>query len=211
MKIKFYYARYSGAMAVRILIHELNLPCDFIAVNNKSLKTENNEDFLTINPKGILPTIITEDNLVLTENQVIQQYLADKYGAKHGSLLPLTSDFKRYQVLEWLNYCRVDLYNIYALLINKDIPKDLKESLFKPMLQKKLIYPNTSLQDKSYLMGDKFTIADCYLFVILVLIKDPSKDLKIDLSEFSNLEKYFSLLKQRPSIATSLQEQNLIF
>ena len=208
MKLKLYYARSSGSLAVRILIHELNLSCDFIAVTQRTHMTENKEDFLTINPKGVLPTLITEQNLVLTENQVIQQYLADTYAAQHGMqyLLPPTNDFKRYQILEWLNYCRVELHNIYSLLITSEIPKDLKEQFFKPMFKKKLEYPNIALEHKQYLMGNDFTIADIYLFVILIWLKD----LHIDIAEFPHLEKYFLLLKQRPSITLSLKEKNML-
>ncbi len=208
MNLKLYYARSSGSLAVRILIHELDLPCDFIAVNMKAKKTETGEDFLTINPKGVLPTIVTEDNIVLTENQVIQQYLADTYGPQYNlqHLLPPTTDFKRYRVLEWLNYARVELHNICSLLLNPDIPKELKEQTFKPMLQNKLAYPNTELANKHYLMGDNFTIADCYLFTILVWLKD----FKINIADFPNLEKYFLFLKQRPSIEKSLIEKNML-
>ena len=208
MKLKLYYARSSGSLAIRILIHEIGLMCNFIAVTQKTHMTEFGEDFLTINPKGILPTLITEQGTVLTENQVIQQYLADQYAAQYNMphLLPPTNDFKRYQILEWLNYVRVELHNVYSLLINPDLPKDLKEKLFKPMLKNKLNYPNTMLADKIYLIDNHFTIADAYLFVILIWLKD----VQIDIEEFPNLKKYFTLLKERPSIELSLKEKNML-
>ena len=208
MKLKLYYARSSGSLAIRILIHEIGLMCNFIAVTQKTHMTEFGEDFLTINPKGILPTLITEQGTVLTEKQVIQQYLADQYAAQYNMphLLPPTNDFKRYQILEWLNYARVELHNVYSLLINPDLPKDLKEKLFKPMLKNKLNYPNTMLADKIYLIDNHFTIADAYLFVILMWLKD----VQIDIEEFPNLKKYFTLLKERPSIELSLKEKNML-
>jgi len=208
MKLKLYYARSSGSLAIRILIHEIGLMCDFIAVTQKTHMTESGEDFLTINPKGILPTLITEQGTVLTENQVIQQYLADQYAAQYNMphLLPPTNDFKRYQILEWLNYARVELHNVYSLLINPDLPKDLKEKLFKPMLKNKLNYSNTMLADKIYLIDNHFTIADAYLFVILIWLQD----VQIDIEEFPNLKKYFTLLKERPSIELSLKEKNML-
>ena len=208
MKLKLYYARKSGSLAVRILMHELDLSCEFIAVTQKTYMTEHKENFLTINPKGRLPALITENNMVLTESQVIQQYLADQYAAQHNmpDLLPPINDFRRYQVLEWISFIRVDLHNLYLLLINSEVPKDLKKNHFQPMFIKKLEYPNKALENKQYLMGDIFTIADGYLFVILTWLQD----LEINISDFPNLEKYFLLLKQRPSIALSLKEKNLM-
>lgn len=208
MKLKLYYARSSGSLAVRILIHELNLSCDFIAVTQKTHMTADNKDLLTLNPKNRLPVLITEDNKILTESQVIQQYLADQYASQNNlpDLLPPPNDFKRYQILEWISYIRVEFHNLYALLMNHDIPQDLKEKLFKPMFKEKLKHPNQALESKQYLMGNTLTIADTYFFVILIWLKD----VKIDISEFPNLEKYFLFLKQRPSIDLSLKEKNML-
>ena len=66
MKLKLYYARNSGSFVARIIIHELNLPCDFIAVTQKTLITELNENFLKINPKGRLPVLVTENGEIIT-------------------------------------------------------------------------------------------------------------------------------------------------
>lgn len=209
MTLKLYYARSSGSLSARILIHELNLSCEFIAVNQKTHMTANDEDLLTINPKNRLPVLITEDNQVLTESQVIQQYLIDHYGLQYNMidlLPPPNNDLKRYKILEWVSFIRVDLHNLYFLLLNPDIPEDLKENIFKPMFKEKLKYPNQVLETKQYLTGNDFTIADIHMFVILVWLKD----IKINITEFSNLDKYFLFLKQRPSIKQSLQEKNML-
>ena len=112
--------------------------------------------------------------MVLTESQVILQYLADQYATQRDlpDLLPPINDFKRYQVLEWISFIRVDLHNLYLFLNNSEIPKELKESYIKPTFIKKLEYPNKALENKQYLMGDIFTIADAHLFVILTWLKD---------------------------------------
>ena len=45
MKLKLYYARKSGSLAARIIIHELDLSCEFIAVTQKTHMTEKKKIF----------------------------------------------------------------------------------------------------------------------------------------------------------------------
>lgn len=207
MKLKLYYSRNSGSFVTRIIIHELNLPCDFIAVTQKTFMTELNENFLQINPKGRLPVLITEDNMKITENQVILQYLIDTYAAQREMqyLLPSINNPARYQILEWVSFIRIDLHYNFYLLHNSNIPKELKENIFLPTLKQKLNYPETMLNNKQYLVGNNFSIADAYLFVILVWLKD----VQIDIKQFANLDKFYLLLKERSSIKLSMKEKNM--
>lgn len=207
MKLKLYYARNSGSFVTRIIIHELNLPCDFIAVTQKTLITELNENFLKINPKGRLPVLIAENGTIITENQVILQYLIDTYAAQREMqyLLPSTNIPERYQILEWVSFIRLDLHYNFYLLNNGEIPKELKESLFKQTFKQKLKYPEAMLNSKQYLVGSNFSLADAYLFVILVWLKD----VQIDIIDYPNLDKYYLFLKERPSIQLSMKEKNM--
>ena len=55
-------------------------------------------------------------------------------------------------------------------------------------------------------MGDQFTIADAYLFVVLSWLAY----VKIDITEWPNLKRYFEELKQRKSIQASLKQEGLL-
>src|SRR5688572_12009519 len=106
--MKLYYSKGACSLAVRIILHEIGAACEFEAVDLATKKTETGMDFLKINPKGAVPTLILDDKAILTENAVIQQYLAEKYHATQ--LLPPLGDMKRYRVLEWLNFISTDLH-----------------------------------------------------------------------------------------------------
>src|SRR5690349_3300917 len=106
--MKLYYSKGACSLAVRIALHELGIPCEFEAVDLKAKKTEKGADFFKINPKGAVPTLVLDDHTVLTENAVIQQYLADKQ--KAFEVLPPVNDMKRYRALEWLNFVSTELH-----------------------------------------------------------------------------------------------------
>lgn len=201
--MKLYYKKGACSLAVRILIHELGIPCEFEAVDLKTKKTETGADFLKINPKGAVPTLVLDNKEVLTENAVIQQYLADHQKANH--LLPATNDLKRYRVLEWLNFVSTDLHKNCAPFYNPNMPEDVKENIYKPIVRNKLTFVEQHLMQNPYIAGKEFTLPDSYLFVVLSWM--PS--LKIDLTEWPHVNKYFANIKNRKSVQQSLQEEGL--
>jgi glutathione S-transferase len=201
--MKLYYSKGACSLAVRVVINELGLTCEYESVDLKSKQTGAGDDFLKINSKGSVPTIVTAKGEVLTENAVIQQYLADE--AKAEQLLPKIGDFNRYRVLEWINYVATELHKGFSPLFNPSLPQEVKESIFIPNVQRKFAYVDKHLQNHAFLSGDHFTLPDAYLFVILLW----ASSMKIDLSQCSNLTRYFQKLLQRESVVKSLQEEGL--
>lgn len=201
--MKLYYSKGACSLAVRILINELGIPCEFEAVNLKTKQTETGQDFLKINPKGQVPTIITNEDEVLTENAVIHQYIADTQHA--FTLLPKLGDFKRYRVLEWLNYVTTEMHKGLGVLFNQQLSQDTRDNVMLPMIKKKFDYLNNHLLTHRYLAGEDYTLSDGYLFTVLNWIFH----FKIPLSDWVHLDRYFKEVKSRPAVQKSLKEEGL--
>jgi len=201
--MKLYYSKGACSLAARIIINELGLNCEYDAVDLKTKRTESGMDFLTFNAKGSVPVLEIKEGEVLTENAVIQQYLADQQSAYQ--LLPKVGDFKRYRVLEWLNYISTELHKGFGPLFNATISPELKEQIFVANLNNKFSFVNKHLEQHPYLCGDHFTLPDAYLFVMIFwgLIK------KLNIQQWPALNKYFDNLQQRKAIIKSLLEENL--
>ena len=133
--MKLYYSRGACSLTVRIIINELAIPCDYEAVNLKTKKTENDEDYFKINPKGAVPALELANQEILTENAAILQYLADEF--KATSLLPPMGNFKRYRVLEWLSFVSSDVHKLFGPLFNPLVSQESKDDIFIPALKKK--------------------------------------------------------------------------
>ncbi|MDQ2994112.1 MAG: glutathione transferase GstA [Pseudomonadota bacterium] len=201
--MKLYYKKGACSLVVRIVIHELGLPCDYEAVDLKTKVTETGVDFLTINPKGAVPTLITDDGKVLTENAVIQQYLVDTHHA--STLLPPVGDFNRYRVLEWLNFITTDIHKGFGPLFDPQIPDTIKKDVVIPTLQRKFSIANQALENNAFLTGDHFTLPDAYLFVMLTW----AHQIKIYLSDLTHLTRFFDELEQRKTIVDARAEEIL--
>jgi glutathione S-transferase len=199
--MKLYYSKGSCSLAVRIIINEMNLSCEYEAVNLKTKQTETGMNFLSINPKGAVPVLQLDNNDILTENAAIQQYLADVHRA--DKLLPPLGNLDRYHVLEWLNYIATDIHKGCAPFFNPNLPAEIKTSIFLPLIKNKLAFLEQHLAENDYLTGENFTLPDGYLFVILTWLPG----LKIDINEFPAVTNYFNRLKTRESIVKSLKEE----
>lgn len=201
--MKLYYSKGACSLVVRIIINELELSCDFIAVNLKDKTTEYGDDFFKVNPKGAVPTIETDNKEIITENAVILQYLAD---VNHDNeLLPPVRELSRYRVLEWLNYITTELHKGFGPIFNTTVPDQMKQDIFVPILIKKFTFLDKNLQKKKFLMGDIFILPDAYLFVML----NWAYGRKFDLSSCVELKRFFEEMQQRESVKQSILQEEL--
>lgn len=202
--MKLYYTSSVCSLAVRIILHELGISCEYEAVNLKTKQTETGADYLKINSKGAVPALLLNCNEILTENAVILQYLADMY--KATKLLPPVGDIKRYRTLEWLNFVSTDLHRYCAPLFWSKFSDETKQNIFTPILNNKLSVVDRHLHNHKFLMGDLLTLPDSYLFVILIWLAK----LRVQMTEWPNLSRYFTDMKQRKSVQQALEEENLV-
>ena len=120
--------------------------------------------FLTINPKEYVAAIMLDDGQVLTEGPAILQYLAD-LRPKSG-LAPENGSLERVRLQEWLNFITAEIHAGSSPLFDKSLPTAVQETV-KAKLLRRLDIVEARLADADYLMGERFTVADVYLFTVL--------------------------------------------
>lgn len=201
--MKLYYAPGACSLAPHIALREAGLPFDLVKVDLRAKKLDGGEDYLAINPKGAVPAIGLDDGAVLTENAAILQYIGDQ--APASGLLPELGNFKRYRVLEWINYVSTELHKGFGPLWNPTTAPEAKEAT-RQLLAKKFDYVQERLGDGSYLMGDAFTAPDAYLFVIL----NWTGMHDIDLSRWPGLGAFMERMKARPAVQEALKAEGLV-
>lgn len=199
--MKLYYYKSACSLVVRIILNELNVTFQDESVDLRAKKTASGEDYFLINPKGAVPAIRLDNGDLLTENQVILQYLADKTPGQ--KLLAPVGDIKRYHTLEWLNYISTELHKSLGMFFNPSVSDEMKTKVLTPIIITRFKNINERLSNGSYLMGDEFTLPDAYLFVMVMW----AHYFKIDLSAYKHLNQLFDRLQKRPSVIKSLQQE----
>lgn len=194
-----------GACSLSPHIVALECGLDFTQVNVDLQKkvTEQGEDYLHINPKGQVPALQFDDGSILTEGVAIVQYLADLKPDRH--LLAPTGSLTRYHTLEWLSFVSSELHKSFSPLFRPDTPEEYK-TIARAQLEKKYQQVNEALQDKQWLLGLRFTVADVYLFVVTRW----AKAIKLDLAGLDALEAWFNRVAERPAVQAALKAEGLV-
>lgn len=201
--MKLYYSPGACSLSAHIALHESGLPFEIDRLIKTTKMTVGGEDFMQINPKGYVPTIKLDDGSILTECAVVLQYIADQ---KPGSgLAPKAGTMERYRLQEWLNFISSELHKSFSPLFNKDTTEDVKTNA-RNHLTKRLGHVETQLANKPYLMGDHFTVADAYLFVVAGW----GKHVGFDLGPFPKLREYMARVATRPAVQAAMKAEGLL-
>jgi glutathione S-transferase len=199
--MKLYYSPGACSQAPHILLHEIGLSHDAARVDLKSHTLEDGSSYYGINPKGSVPALQLENGEVLTENAVILQYLGDRTSS---DALPPLGDFRRYRVLEMVNFITTELHKRFGFLFNPNSTDEMKQLVISD-LSKKLDYIDERLGSGPFLMGSTLTLPDPYLFVITNWT-----DKFIGLDPWPNLRAFRDRMLDRPSVRHVLRFEGLL-
>lgn len=201
--MKLYYSRGACSLAPHIALYEVGLPFTVARTDTKTKLLEDGTDFRTVNPNGYVPVLELDSGERMTEAGVILQYIADQKPAT--GLIPACGTLPRYRVLEWLTFISSEVHKGFSPLFRPTTPEDYKP-IAKENLAQRLGYVNEKLAGKQFLLGDQFTVADIYLFVVL----NWSRAVAVDLSSFANILQFQERVAKRPAVQAALKAEGLV-
>ena len=199
--MKLYYSPGACSLAPHIAMREAGIPVELKKVDLKAKQYEGG-DYKQVNAKGYVPAVETSAG-VLTEAPVILQYVADQ--KPDAGLAPAPADPARYKLQEMLNFITSELHKGMGNFFNPSLTEEWRKAV-SDRLSMRLDWVAKQLDGKQYLMGDKFSVADAYLFTILSWAK-PSK---FDLSRWPGLLEYQKRVAQRPKVQEALKAEGLV-
>jgi glutathione S-transferase len=201
--MKLYYSTGACSLSPRIVLMEAGLPFTAEKTDLKSKKTADGADYLAINSKGSVPALGLDDGQVLTEGPAIVQYLADL--KPDSKLAPKAGTFERYQLMEILNYITSEIHKSFSPLFNQATTPEGREAA-TATLGKKFDWISGFIGNKTYLLGDTFTVADAYLFTVV----NWTHFVKVDLSKWPILVAYQARVAARPKVKEALKAEGLL-
>ena len=191
-----YYAPGGCSLADHIALIEAGLPYKLVKVG-RDKRTEDGRDFMTINPKGYLPVLELNDGTFLTENLAILAYIAHQAGA----LLP-ADGLGRWRALEATSFMTTEFHGNFRPFFHHDAT-DAERARARRMLVKHFAAIAEQLGDSPFLVGDRMTIADPYLVVMLMWAG------KNEIEVPDRLTGYLAQMKKIPSVARALADEAL--
>ena len=165
--------------------------------------------YLAINPNGQVPTLQLDDGRVLTEALAILTYLADRY--PQAALGGGEDPYGRYQLAQLMSYLTSEVHVAFKpffmpqrFLDDEDQFPALKTKAFvviAPMLN----VLEDRLIDARFILADRRSVADAYLYVLLRWAENAPAGLTL----YPNLARYRADLEDDPKLRSALLQQQM--
>jgi glutathione S-transferase len=196
-----YFSPLACSMATRIALYEAGEAANYLEVDAKTkVVLKDGSDFRQVNPLGLVPTLRTDDGIVLTENAAILQYVADRF-PKAG--LGPSSTIERSRLHQWLCFIGTELHkSLFVPLLDKKAAPEVKTYVLEKNLSR-LDYLENYLKGREYVL-DHFSVADAYLVTVInwTMATPP-----VELAKWPAVKAYYERIRARPSVARAMAEE----
>lgn len=193
--MKLYFAPGACSLADHIALHESGLPFDHVKVDLKAKKTESGEDFAAINPKGYVPALVLDSGETLTENIAILDWIAHQSPA-----LAPSGPMGHTHLLEALAFISTEIHKSFKPFFAG--ASDADKAKAQEVIAKRMGYLADTLQG-DFIFGSQVSVADCYLFVMLLWAK------KFGLAAPAKLDAFHQRMMALPSVQKAMKHEGL--
>jgi glutathione S-transferase len=200
--MKLYYLQGACSLASLISLIEVGATFEPVAVDRKTRKLPDGRDYTDVNPKGYVPALELDDGEVLTENTAVLPYIADLNPS--ANLAPPVGTRSRFRLQEWLGYLNGELHKNFSVLFNPSAPEAMKK-IAKDNIARRTAFIEDRLGDQPFLLGETFSVADAYLYVILSW----REKLGVDLSGFPKVTALYERIRARPAVQSARKAEGL--
>jgi glutathione S-transferase len=193
----------SCSTGIHILLEELELPFEVYPVNLMA-GDQFRPEYLAINPKSTIPTLVRDDGSPITEFQAIAWWLARRY--PKAKLLPdnIDGEVRVIETMDYVvgtihgqGYTRIFTTSHYSA---DEADHAAIQARGREIVEKGFAVMNDVLADRDYVAGS-FSIADAALFYVEFWAD------KIKLELPPNCLAHYRRMLQRPAVRQVLMEE----
>jgi glutathione S-transferase len=200
--LTLYYARGTCALASHIALEHTG--ADYAAVRiDFASQQQRSADYLRINPKGRVPTLLTERGK-LTETPAILQYVAQRYPA--AKLAPLDDPFELARMNAFNSYLCATVHVAHAhgrrgyrwsddpaaiASMQKKVPQTMGECF--ELIEKEFFAG-------PWVLGERYSVSDMYLFTLAQWLEGDG----VDVARFPKVAAHRQRMRDDPVVARVL-------
>jgi glutathione S-transferase len=203
--MKLYYSSGSCSLASHIILEESGVEFEAHRLNLRD-GDQHKPEYLKINPKAKVPSLVLDDGQVLTENPAIMSYIADTH--PEAKLLAPVGELARARAQEWLAWCASTIHAglfaplFAAMRITDAAEKQATLDRLKAGLTKQMEMFDQGLAGKDFVLGE-FSIADSYTLVFANWMR------LFGLTPGDNIKRSAKALLARPGVQRAVTTQQL--
>jgi glutathione S-transferase len=193
--MKLYYSPGACSLADHIALHEAGMTFECEKVDLKSKRTQSGVDFTTVNPKGYVPALTLDSGETLTENVAILDWIAHQ-----DTALKPSGALGHTHLLQALAYISTEIHKGFKPFFSG--AGEQEKSQAGQLILRRLNYLAGTMQG-DYLFGPEVSVADCYLFVMLLWAKKNAIPVSAPLDAFRDR------MRARTAVASAMTHEGL--
>ncbi|TPK87288.1 glutathione S-transferase [Mesorhizobium sp. B2-4-13] len=194
--MKLYYSPLACSLADHIALEEAGAAFERETVNLKTKRTGSGDDFTTVTRKGYVPALVLDSGETLTENVAVLDWIAAQYPA-----LGVEGPMGRTRVLEALTYVSTEIHRSFKPMWHQGSDAEMAKARTTIAAQLDL-FANGLKTD--YLFGEKPSVADFYLFVMLLWAA------RFQVPVPAPLEALRARIAARPAVRITMKREGLV-
>jgi glutathione S-transferase len=198
--LKLYYAPGTISIAVALTLEEAGLPYEAVKVDFKSAE-QTQPDYLAINAKGRVPALVLSDSTVLTETGALLEYIADV--APSAGLIP-TDPALAARMRSAMYYLASTMHVAHAHKMrgsrwaSQQSSFDDMTAMVPQTMAACATYVETHLLRGDSVLGQSFSIADPYLFVVCTWLEGDG----VRIADYPKIQNFMTKMEARESVKT---------
>ena len=194
--MKLYYSPLACSLADHIALEEAGVAYDRESVDLKTKRTASGRDFNEIAPKSYVPVLVLESGEILTENVAVLDWIASQF-PQLGAAGPLG----RTRVIEALTYVSTEVHRAFKPMWHPS--SEAEKATARETIGGQFHYLADTMAG-DYLFGDAPSVADFYLYVMLLWAG------RFHIPVPAALEALRTRLGDRPAVQRALREEGLL-
>ena len=199
--LQLYFFPMACSLASRIALMEAGIEARYRLVNIWTKRViEDDGDFCVISSKGAVPVLQLANGERLTESAAVLQYIADL--KPETGLAPPHADPDRYRLQQWLSFTGSEIHKafLFPTFWYRD---DASKAAARERIGKSLSVAADHLSGRSYLVGDRFTVADGYLAWSLLLLGRGG----VEVAGWPTLVEFLARIQARPLTKAAIDHE----
>lgn len=202
--MKLYYVPASCSLATHIVLRETGMAFDIERYDPSKGETERGTAYSGINAKARVPALEFDNGDVLTEGSALVQYIVSQ--APDSELALPAEHLARARVQEGLSFVASDFHKSFSPFFSADTD-DTAQERARALITKHLDYLESQFGDgREYLVDNKFSVTDIYLFVVLRWVEASG----LELSAWKNTFTFRERINTRPHVRAALEAEGIL-
>jgi len=202
--MQLYYHPYGCSLAPAIVAAEAGIALDFVHVDifGAPHALADGSDYLAVNARNYVPLLVRDDGSEVSEVAIILKTLADLNPA--AGLAAAAGTPERLELDQWLNFIATELHKSYSPWLFHPEVGEAAQDYAKDLVARRYALVEKQLDGRTWLLGETFTVADAYLFVMV----NWAAAAGTPLDAFPLLRAWFERMKARPHVREAIRQHS---